>query len=88
MQRFTCPFCGLRDEREFHFIGEAGKVRPDTGIDLSDADWARYLYATANPKGASREVWMHLPCKEIFVMERDTVSMQVRSTDALRKALS
>ncbi|MGR3493084.1 MAG: sarcosine oxidase subunit delta, partial [Shimia sp.] len=30
MQIFTCPFCGPRPETEFHFVGELGKVRPDT----------------------------------------------------------
>lgn len=86
MQLFTCPFCGARDEREFHFMAEAGKNRPDTRREISDADWASYLHAKANPKGASREVWMHLPCREIFVMERDTVTMDVTGTTPLRGA--
>ena len=85
MQLFTCPFCGARDEREFHFMAEAGKTRPDTTQAISDADWAAYLHARTNPKGASREVWMHLPCREIFLMERDTVTMAVLGTTALRE---
>lgn len=90
MQLFPCPFCGLRDEREFHFAAEAGKVRPDTkGPDtqgpVSDADWAAYLYDQQNPKGRVREVWMHLTCREVFVMERDSVTMEVLGSTALRK---
>ncbi len=84
MQRFPCPFCGLRDEREFHLLGEAGKVRPDTTGPVTDADWSAYLFAKSNPKGASREVWMHVTCREVFVMERDTATMEVLSTTALR----
>ncbi len=87
MQIFTCPFCGPRDEREFHFVAEAGKTRPDTTATVSDADWQEYLYAAKNPSGPSREVWVHLPCQELFIMTRDTRSMVVHSTEALRKTL-
>ncbi|TDK50562.1 sarcosine oxidase subunit delta [Antarcticimicrobium luteum] len=86
MQLFPCPFCGPRDEREFHFAAEAGKTRPDTTGAVSEADWAAYLYDRRNDKGRVREVWMHLPCREVFVMERDSVSMEVLGTTAFRKA--
>lgn len=85
MQQFPCPFCGPRDEREFHYVAEAGKVRPDTPNPINDADWSTYLYQTNNPKGESREVWLHKPCREMFIMTRDTVSMAVLSTEVLRK---
>lgn len=84
MQQFNCPFCGLRDEREFHFAAEAGKIRPDTTQDVSDADWATYLYMCDNPKGTAHEIWVHTTCQEYFVMARDTVSMDVLSTTAMR----
>ncbi len=86
MQIFTCPFCGPRDEREFHFAGEAGKTRPDTTAPVSDADWAAYLFTQRNDMGPAREVWRHLPCQELFIMERDSLSMEVLATIALRKA--
>lgn len=85
MQRFTCPFCGPRDEREFHFAGEAGKTRPDTSKPVSDADWAAYLFSRRNDKGRATEVWMHVTCRELFVMQRDTVTMEVLDTTPLRK---
>lgn len=85
MQRFTCPFCGLRDEREFHFSGEAGKVRPDTTKEISDSEWASYRYDQTNPLGTAREIWVHLPCQEYFIMERDTNSMAVLGHQQLRK---
>lgn len=84
MQIFTCPFCGARDEREFHFVAEAGKVRPDTTQPISDKDWATYLHAQRNEKGRVREVWMHMTCGEMFLMERDSVTMEVLSTKAIR----
>lgn len=86
MQLFTCPFCGLRNEQEFHYVAEAGKTRPDTTQDISDADWASYLYAQRNKKGQVREVWMHMTCAEMFIMDRDSVTMEVLNTIALREA--
>lgn len=88
MQLFPCPFCGLRDEREFLFLAEAGKVRPDTTQNISDEDWARYLHAIRNDKGAVREVWMHLTCGEVFVLERDSVTMEVVRAIPLRKEVA
>ena len=84
MQIFPCPFCGPRDEREFHLAGEAGKTRPDTTGKISDADWASYLHMHRNEKGRVREVWMHTTCAELFIMERDSVTMDVLGTETLR----
>jgi len=85
MQQFPCPFCGLRNEQEFHFAGEAGKIRPDTLTDISDEQWSSYLNDNINPKGNTREVWVHLPCQEYFIMLRDTLTMEVFGNEQLRK---
>ncbi|MEM6985879.1 MAG: sarcosine oxidase subunit delta [Pseudomonadota bacterium] len=83
MQRFTCPFCGERDETEFHFAAEAGKARPEPANNVNAQDWYEYLYAQDAPQGVAREVWIHLSCGEFFVMERDTVTRDVIATHAL-----
>ncbi|KAB7613518.1 sarcosine oxidase subunit delta [Amylibacter sp. SFDW26] len=88
MQIFTCPSCGARDEREFHFSGELGKVRPNTTGEVNEEEWATYLHTQGNELGAVREVWMHMTCAELFVMERDSVTMEVLSTTPLRKDVS
>ncbi len=85
MQQFPCPFCGLRDEREFTFASEAGKTRPDTTQQISAQDWAAYLYNRKNPKGETREVWIHTPCAEAFILKRDTLTMAVLGAEQLRK---
>ncbi|MCB1448971.1 MAG: sarcosine oxidase subunit delta [Nitratireductor sp.] len=85
MQIFTCPFCGPRDETEFHFGAEAGKVRPEPAETISAEDWSQYLYSKANPKGSTREIWVHTTCGEFFAMERDTVSHEVTASDSLRR---
>jgi sarcosine oxidase subunit delta len=71
MQLFPCPFCGPRDEIEFHYVGEP-KARPESAGEVSDAAWADYLWFNANPKGVGRELWLHLACMEMFTMTRDT----------------
>lgn len=82
MQLFPCPFCGPRDEAEFHYGGEAGNLRPD-GKDIPQAQWAAYLHMRDNPKGATREIWVHLTCGEFFMMSRDTVDHAVAGVSAL-----
>ncbi len=78
MQLFSCPFCGSRDETEFQFATEAGKARPEPAAEVSAERWAKYLYLKDNPKGPTREVWLHVTCGEFFVMERDTVTHAVK----------
>jgi len=85
VQIFPCPFCGERNEREFHFAGEAGKTRPDTTTEISDVAWAAYLYNQKNIKGAVREVWMHLSCAELFILERDSITMDVVGSISFRE---
>ncbi len=83
MQQFPCPFCGLRNETEFHFAFEAGHPRPEPAKDVSDAEWAKYLYLHKAPKGKSSEIWLHLTCHEYFILHRDTVTREVLSCDVL-----
>ena len=85
MQIFHCPFCGPRDEREFHYAGEADKTRPDTTEEVSAEDWADYLFGQENPMGATREIWVHTTCQEYLILERDTVTMDVKSSTSLRE---
>lgn len=87
MQLFSCPFCGPRDETEFHFAAEAGKTRPEPAGEVSPEAWSGYLYAKSNPKGPSREIWQHVTCGEFFLMERDTLSHEVAESKALRGQL-
>ena len=83
MQVFPCPFCGPRPETEFQFAAEAGKARPEG--ETSERVWADYLYAERNPRGATREIWVHQTCGDFFVMERDTLTHAVASSSSLRE---
>ena len=77
MQIFECPFCGKRNETEFHFLTEAGKERPEPAEDVSDSRWAEYLYLHKSPRGKTNEIWVHIPCGEFFILQRDTITREV-----------
>ena len=40
----NCPFCGEREQSEFKAGGEAHIVRPKQPTELSDDEWAEYLF--------------------------------------------
>ena len=87
MLLIKCPYCGERAESDFSYGGEAGIPRPENPDELSDKEWADYLFMRKNPRGAHRELWNHSEgCRRWFEVERDTVSYQIKSSDKLRGA--
>jgi sarcosine oxidase subunit delta len=75
MLLISCPWCGEREETEFHCGGEAHIVRPKQPAALSDDQWADYLFMRSNPKGRHLERWCHVQgCGRWFNAARDTVS--------------
>ena len=83
MHLIDCPFCGPRDETEFRYGAEAGKQRGT--VDASAEEWSRYLYLQHNPKGETREIWLHVACGEFFLVERNTLSHAIHRTQGLRR---
>ena len=51
MMLVSCPWCGPRNEDEFAWGGEASRVRPDDPSNLTDGQWADYMYNNDNKKG-------------------------------------
>jgi len=75
-----CPWCGERDESEFSYGGEAHIARPLAPQELSDEQWADYLFIRKNPRGLHREQWVHSAgCRRWFNVVRDTVSYEISS---------
>jgi sarcosine oxidase subunit delta len=74
MLRIRCPVCGLRDETEFAYGGDATVSRPAHGE--ADPDkWFDYVFLRDNPRGPHREYWHHvLGCRQWLVLERDTLT--------------
>lgn len=78
MQLIRCPWCGPREESEFHYGGAAHVAYPDDPQALTDEQWARYVFFRDNPKGPFAERWCHsASCRRWFNMVRDTSTHQV-----------
>ncbi len=75
MLLITCPWCGPRDEAEFHYGGQAGVAHPHDAASLDDERWAQFVFFRDNPKGPFAERWMHSAgCRRWFNTVRDTVT--------------
>ncbi|RSM50453.1 sarcosine oxidase subunit delta [Actinoplanes sp. ATCC 53533] len=78
MLLLTCPWCGPRDETEYHYGGQSHVAYPGNPADLTDAEWGEYLFVRDNPKGLSAERWVHsIGCRRWFNVVRDTVTYAV-----------
>jgi heterotetrameric sarcosine oxidase delta subunit len=80
MLLIECPWCGPRDETEYHYGGQAHVAYPADPNQLSDAEWAKFLFYRANPKGLFAERWVHSTgCRRWFNAVRDTVSYEFKA---------
>ncbi len=74
-----CPYCGARNASEFRYVGELSE-RPDPDA-TSIEEWRSFLYTRANPADWTTETWFHhAGCGQHFVVERHTVSNEVRAS--------
>ena len=78
MLLIPCPWCGPRDEIEFHYGGEAHIARPTDPGALDEVAWAEYLFMRNNPKGPFAERWVHSAgCRRWFNLLRDTATHRI-----------
>ena len=81
MLLIRCPWCGPRDETEFHYGGAAHVAYPSDPAALSDEAWGRYLFVRENPKGPFAERWCHTAgCRRWFNVVRDTATYAIRGS--------
>ena len=77
MLRIHCPWCGVRDESEFRYRGDAGRTRP--AADAGAAAFAAYVYERSNPRGWHLEWWLHVGgCRRLITVLRHTHSHEIR----------
>ncbi|MFJ8666204.1 sarcosine oxidase subunit delta [Streptomyces sp. NPDC093600] len=77
MQLIACPWCGEREENEFHYGGQAHVAYPEDPYALDDEQWARYVFFRDNPQGPFAERWVHAAgCRRWFDAVRDTATHQ------------
>lgn len=73
MLRIRCPHCGLRDESEFRYRGDASVERPSG--EAAEAAFVDYVYQRGNVRGTHLEWWLHVGgCRQVLKVTRDTVS--------------
>lgn len=71
MLRIPCPYCGVRDEVEFRYRGDASVVRP--AGDAAPEAFLAYVYERANPQGWHLEWWLHAGgCRQLLKVVRHT----------------
>ena len=77
-----CPYCEeMREEEEFSPQGQAHIQRPLNPEELSDEQWAKYLFFRKNSRGLYHELWLHAHgCRKYFNMTRDTVTYEIMET--------
>ncbi|HSB92362.1 MAG TPA: sarcosine oxidase subunit delta [Flavitalea sp.] len=77
MLYIPCPYCGRRNETEFHYGAEAGVGYPDPNA-MTDTEWAKYLHIRDNPKGWLAERWVHFAgCGRWFNLWRNTTTHEI-----------
>jgi sarcosine oxidase, subunit delta len=80
MLLISCPWCGPREETEFHYGGQAHVAYPERPLECDDATWADYLVVRDNPKGPFAERWVHAAgCRRWFNVVRDTVTDRIET---------
>ncbi|MEV1292163.1 sarcosine oxidase subunit delta [Pseudonocardia sp. NPDC049635] len=75
MQLVDCPWCGPREEVEFHHGGPAHVTYPADPSALTDEQWAHFVFFRENPEGPVAERWNHTAgCRRWFNAVRDTAT--------------
>ena len=77
-----CPYCEeMREEEEFSPAGQAHIERPLNPEEISDEQWAHYLFFRKNPRGLHHEMWLHAAgCRKFFNATRNTVTYEIMET--------
>lgn len=79
--RIFCPCCGVRDSREFSYLGDASVRRPDPAAGEAASAFFEYVYLRDNRAGEQQELWYHAAgCHSWLVVTRNTVTHEIVST--------
>lgn len=78
MKILNCPLNGPRNISEFICFGEVTDM-PNPN-DLSDEQWADYMWMSNNTAGVVREWWCHAATSYWFIVERNTITDEILKT--------
>ena len=74
----NCPLNGPRNISEFICFGEVTEM-PNPN-ELSDEQWADFMWMSNNTAGCVREWWCHIATSYWFIAERNTVTDEILKT--------
>ena len=78
MLRICCPWCGVRDEIEFRYRGDASLTRPSADAPL--AAFTTYVYERPNDCNWHLEWWLHVSgCRKLLKVARHTLTHEIRA---------
>jgi len=74
----NCPLNGPRNISEFICFGEVTDI-PNPN-ELSDEQWADFMWISNNTAGVVREWWCHTATTFWFIAERNTITDEILKT--------
>jgi len=75
MLLIKCPHCGERAQIEFSYVRSLDSI---VTLDMAPEEAMATLYARANPKGVSDELWRHsYGCRQFLTLRRHTVTHEI-----------
>ena len=78
MLRICCPWCGVRDEVEFRYRGDAAVSRPAAEAPLAAS--VAYVYQRENACDWHLEWWLHASgCRKLLKVARHTLTHEIRA---------
>ena len=81
MHLIPCPYCGVRDQAEFEYRGDATLKRPEAGAPAEA--FFSYVYERRNPRGWHLEWWHHASgCRQFIKVVRHTLTHEIRASGA------
>jgi len=78
MKILNCPLNGPRNISEFICFGEVTNM-PNPN-DMSDEQWADFIWMSNNTAGVVQEWWCHAATSYWFIAERNTITDEILKT--------
>lgn len=86
MKIMNCPLNGPRNISEFICFGEV--IDLPNPNDLSDEQWADFMWMSNNTAGVVREWWCHTATSYWFIAERNTITDEIIKTYPTNKVFT
>lgn len=78
MKIMNCPLNGPRNISEFICFGEV--IDMPNPNEMSDEQWADFMWMSNNTAGVVREWWCHTATSYWFIAERNTITDEIIKT--------